>query len=327
MINTIFFVLISIIYFFLSQNIKNQKKYILLFLFISVSLFFRFLIPNERIPDFSTYTDVLYNNVSLPISIVDFYYEPYYLLLSKSLIRWISVPQLLNFYYFSLFSISLIFFSWLSFLNDISPWKKYLLFNLFYILFTFVLLRNGIAYMIFATYFYLLYKCKNVYFQITSFLFHLSSYIVLFFSLFISKKINYYIILVVLVLLASILFLYFNDSSFLYAKFYDYKANGYGYNYKAHNFIFVISLMIFCIVFFFFKDCLNNYFFFLMVILYVIFFCLNPVMGFRFSFYIYLYLLMNPKIRFTDKFEKYSQLLSIPFILLGIITLRLFLFV
>jgi hypothetical protein len=263
----------------------------------------------------------------LKIRFEDIVFEPYFLFLSKNLLSWFSILQVLKFYYFLLFFTGMSFFIWLAFSTDLSFWKKYFIFNLFYILFTFVLLRNGIAYVMLALFFY--YLSKNIHIKIlySSILFHITAFPVLLFSFFRTKKINYYIIPIGLFLISLFVFLFYSKYSMLYLKFKDFKKNSIAYNYLFHNIVFFLTLLIMFFYIRFHKHILNNYYFILLIFVYIILFYFNVVMGFRFSFYIILYLIMNVNLNFFPKFEKFFNRISILFIFLGILSLKLFLFV
>lgn len=326
-LNTLFFVVVFFSYYFLLINTASNKKYIFLFTFILFSLIIKISIPLSEVRDFYTYTRVLSNKGHMKVRFDDFVFEPYFLLISKILLSWFSILQVLKFYYSLLFVIGMSFFIWLAFSEQLTLWKKYFIFNLFYTLFAFVLLRNGIAYVLIALFFY--YLSRKIYLKLiyTSVLFHITAFPVLLFSFFRNKRINYYIIPIGLFLIALFAFLFYSKYSMFYLKFKDFKHNSIGYNYLVHNIVFILTLMISFLFFYFHKHILNNYYFVLLIFLYIILFYFNAVMGFRFSFYIILYLIMNVSLNFSPKIEKLLNKYSILFIFLGIMSVKLFLFV
>ena len=314
-------------YYFLLKNIDKKRKYFFLFLFIFFSLTIKLIIPLSEIRDFFTYTRVLSDKGHMKIRFVDILYEPYFLFLSKILLLWFSILQVLNFYYFLLFILSISFFIWLAFLKDISLWKKYFLFNLFFILFTFILLRNGIAYMMTAMFFYYLSKDRFMISFFSALFFHITTIPVLFLSVLRKKRLNYYIIPLGITLIFLFFYLFLNESSLLFLKYKDFKKNSVFYNYTVHNVVFFISISIFISYLIFYKNKLLNYFYVSLIFFYVILFYFNAVMGFRFSFYIFLYLFMNTKLIFSSKVDAVFNKYSILFIILGVLTLELFLLV
>jgi hypothetical protein len=320
------FLSIPIIYYFLSQNVSLRIKYGLLFFFILNSILLKLKIPLFEIRDYPTYAKVLSDKGYKHLVLLDIFYEPYLMLLSKFLLKILSISKLLEFYYFIMFFVSILFFSWLSFIKDIQPWKKAMLFNLFFTLFTFVLLRNSIACFILAFYFYLSSKSIKTYLLYSSIIFHISVFPIILFDFFKKRKLDYYIILVFVFLLICIVFLFFDHSSLLYSKFQDFKSRSHLYNYTFHNVVFFLTLLFILCLGFYFKNILNNYFYALIFITYLILYFFNPVIGFRFSFYIFLYLLMNTKLVFNSKTESILNRYSFLFILIGFLSFKLFLF-
>ena len=325
--DTILFLMVSVVFFMLLTAKSSQQKKLFLFFFISTTIFFKLYIPLGEIRDYFTYTRVLSDKGHMNIRFMDILFEPYFLLFSKVMLYWFSILQVLNFYYFILFILGVSFFSWLALIEDLSIWKKYFIFNLFFILLSFVLLRNGIAYMILAVFFYYLSKNRFSFLYFGSIVFHITTFPVVFLSFFRNKKINFYIVPIVIILILLFSYLFFNDSSIFYLKFKDFKKNSIGYNFPIHNLIFTLSFSCFILYFVFFKPILNNYYYILLIIIYVILYYFNSVMGFRFSFYIILYLIMNTKLLINSRLESILNRFSILFIFLGILTLKLFLFV
>jgi hypothetical protein len=322
----IIYLAIPTIYYFLSQNITLRIKYILLFIFIISSIVLKLKIPLSEIRDYPTYAKVMSDKGYKHLALLDIIYEPYLMLLSKFLLKILSISKLLELYYSIMFFVSILFFSWLAFVKDIQPWKRAILFNLFFTLFTFVLLRNSIACFILAFYFYLSSKSIKSYLLYSSIIFHISVFPIILFDFFKKRKLDYYIILVFVFILICILFLFFDHSSLLYSKFQDFKSRSHLYNYTFHNIVFFLTLLFFLCLWFYFKNILNNYFYTLIFITYLMLYFFNPVIGFRFSFYIFLYLLMNTKLFFNSKIESILNRYSFLFILVGFLSFKLFLF-
>ena len=321
------YIFILLLFYFLNKNYILNIRIILFIFFLLSSFLLNYLIINDQIRDYFTYTRVLTDKGYYQIVLKDLFYEPYFIMLSKFLLKYFTIPVVLNIYYTILYLTSTLFFSWLVFETKLSSWKKNILFNFFYILFSFVLIRNGLVYMIFALFFYQSSLNRKFYIQYASFFIHLTSIPILFLSLFKSKKINFYIIPIAVILLASTFFLFLDKSSILYLKYIDYKKNSVNYNYLIHYVIFFLTISLFIYLFFKFNLILSNYFFTLMVFIYITLFYFNAVMGFRFSFYIFLYLLMNTSIVFNKKTESILNRYSFLFILIGFLSFKLFLFV
>ena len=316
--------MVFLAYFMLLKSTSPNQKKILLFTFVFLSVFVKLHIPLIEIRDFFTYNRVLIDKGKMAIRIEDIIIEPYFLLLSKILLKWFSILEVLNIYYFILFILGIGFFSWLAFLDDLSVWKKYFILNLFFILFSFVLLRNGIAYIILACFFYYLSKNRFLIFCFSTIVFHITSFPVLFLSFFRNRKLNFYIIPIALIFVILFAYLFYDSSSIFYLKFKDFKKNSLGYNYPIHNLVFILTLSFFIIYLIYFKSILNNYYYILLIFIYLILFYFNSVMGFRFSFYIILYLLMNTRLVLNSRLENFLNRYSFLFIIIGILTLKLF---
>lgn len=313
-------------YYILLKSTSSKQAKIALILFLLLSVFVKSHLPLIAIRDFFTYNRVLIDKGKMGIRIEDVIFEPYFLLLSKMLLKWLSILQVLKIYYFILFMLAIAFFSWLAFLKDLSLWKKYLIFNLFFILFSFILLRNGIAYMMLAFFFYYLSKNRYFIFCFSAIIFHITSFPVLFLSFFRKKKLNLFILPLAIIFILLFAYLFYDSSSIFYLKFKDFKKNAAGYNYPIHTLVFIMTLSIFIGYFIYFKSLLNNYYYILLIFIYVILYYFNSVMGFRFSFYIILYLIMNTKLILNSRIENALNRYSFLFIIIGIITVKLFLY-
>jgi hypothetical protein len=324
---TLLFLVVFISYYFLLKNINNNRKYFYLLVFILFSIIIKLIIPLSELRDYFTYAKVLSDKGYKKILFADILFEPYFLFLSKILLSWFSISQVLKFYYFFLFMLSTSFFIWIAFIEEVSFWKKYFLFNIFFILFSFILLRNGIAYMMLALFFYYLSKDRFLLSFFSALFFHITTVPVLFLSLLREKKLNFYIIPLGVLIVFSFIYLFLNESSLFFLKYKDFKKNSSFYNYTAHYTVFFLSLSYFTFCLFFFKKTLFNYFYFLLIFIYAVLFYFNPVMGFRFSFYILLYLMLNTKLLFSSRLENILNSYSILFIVFGFLTFKLFLYI
>jgi len=320
------YILLFFVYFTLTSVKLRRTRLIFSAIFILLSLLLNQILDHELFRDYATYYRVLTDKGYKPVSFSDFIYEPYLMLISKLLLKYFSIGSVLFFYYLILFLLSTLFFCWIAFLEDISPWKKNIFFGLFHILFTFLLIRNGIALMILAVFFYLQSKSTKTYFQLSSLFFHLTTFPVLLFSIFNKKKITYFIIPIIIFITISLFFLLNDPASILNQKFRDFQKNSIYYNYPFHYSVFVLTISIFIFFWVYFKKILNNYFYVLMILLYVLLFYFNVVMGFRFSFYIFIFLLIDKNLHFSDPIEKYLNRYSLFMFVFSILSFRLFLF-
>jgi hypothetical protein len=326
-IDSILFLMVVVSYYFLLKVQAKNKKFLFLILFVFLSIVFKSLVPLVEIRDYFTYTRVLSDNGYKPIRLLDLLIEPYFKFISKNLLHWFSIPSVLEIYYYFLFVAGISFFTWLAFVKDITLWRKYLIFNLFFILFSFILLRNAIAYMIIALFFYYMSKGRFVYSFFSAVFFHITTIPVLLLSFFRNKKLNFYIVPIVVFIILLFFFIFYTESSFFYLKYKDFKKNSALYNYTIHNVVFYVSLSIFILYIYSFKNILLNYHYVLLLVIYIVLFYFNAVMGFRFSFYIFLYLLMNTQLSFISRLENLLNRYSFLFVLFGIITFRLFLYI
>lgn len=287
-----------LIYFLLTLKFNNKSKILLSFIFIFFSVLFKLNVEVSDMPDYDAYYDVI-GLIKPELSFKMLFAEPYYFQLVNYLYKYNSAEFSINFFYYLNFLFTLIFFIWIAFLRDINSWKKVLLYGLYYFLFAFVLLRNTPSYVLTGFLFYYLHQNKYIKITLLSFLGHLSSLPILIFSMFKNKigdnKLFIYILLY---------FFSFNlilNLPFLgvYEKFNMYQdVDEYGKS-IFHKIYFVFFICINIYLFFKNKIVVYNYTYVFIFMTYFFLQLASPIMGFRFSVYLIIYLLLNPKFSFN----------------------------
>ncbi|MGK0307860.1 MAG: hypothetical protein ACI8RP_000816 [Urechidicola sp.] len=180
--------------------------------------------------------------------------------------------------------------------------KKMLLFSFFYFLFTYVLLRNGIPYLLVFIFFYELNntegKLKKL---IVASFFHATAALIFLIKIIFEIKLWHLIVygLAILVLLAILAFNNVFVFDYIINKFRTYSE----VRYDRSVFHVVWMFFIFGIFLWSFIENIaqsTTLFFITLMIVYIVFNYLNPVMGYRLSLYILLFYLTlpvkNPKI-------------------------------
>jgi len=295
-------ILISILffnYYFLCQNhIKIQNKYTYVIFFILFSVFLRTIIPTKINKDYAGYFE-LYNFdnpdnlVSLLIS------EPYLYGLYNFFQLFTSNKQIVieSIYWFNFF-ISLYFYIWLAFRKDVYPWKKIVIFVFYYFLTSYVVLRNAPVYFIYAYFFYYSFRYVKYKKIFLTPLMHLSSVPLLILLLYNSKRYFKYlfsalvIIIPILITIVLPIIESVNEIKTPLDKV-DVYAEGMvevGIFHKAY-FCFITGILI--IGWLNIKEKIYHPLIITTFIIYYISFFINPVIGFRFSPYIILAILLN----------------------------------
>jgi len=294
--------LISILffnYYFLCQNhIKYENKVFYLILFIFLSIVLRLLIPTDINKDYIGYYELYnYNN---PENILSFLIsEPYLFIIYKFFELFTTNKRIIIecIYWFNLL-ISLYFYIWLAFRKDIELWKKVVIFVFYYFLTSYIVLRNAPVYFIYSYFFYYSFRAiqyRKIFF---SPFMHLSSAPFLLLLFYKSKNYFKYLFLA-LILFIPILFIVvlpIIDSieelqqSLNKVDAYTEGGSEVGVFHKIY-FCFITLLFIFSWLNI--KKKLFHPIIITTFIIYYISFFINPVIGFRFSPYIILVLLLN----------------------------------
>lgn len=296
-------------YFFL--NLRNNFFLKLLFsvLFVFSCTIIKFNVDITTVPDFAMYYgEIGSKQTQLTFNLL--FKEPYYYQFVNYLNKNHSAFSAIKVIYTFNFLLALAFFVWISFLDDISLWKKNVLFALFYYFFSYVLIRNTPAYVLIGILFYYIHKNKFIKISFLSFLAHISSLSILFFSLFKNKSVDRYLIIYLILyglILKLVLIVPFFD---IRERFENYYAISNNINWIAHigYFSFIIGLNVF--LFYKDKNVIYNYTYSFIFFTYIFLQFISPILGFRYSIYLILYLLLNPNFKLTEQLEKCFNMLS-----------------
>lgn len=279
-------------------SFDSKKSFFFVFFFVLSSFFVRLLVLPSLNNDY-----LLYYNFQIfhkPNSIFSFLLnEPYLYLVYVFFDFFLDSKEnvFLGMYWFN-YLISTIFFTWLVKRIDVEAWKKMVLFVCYYFIITFVVLRNGPAYILFALYFY--YSFRNEKFNwifLTPFM-HISSCLLLVVSFYKCK--NYYSILT-FVFLSIILIFLFGNTLLSHIEFFksilnkiDIYSKGIVYTGIMHKIFFTFIVFLIFIGFLVYKKKMLHPILMTTFFIYIISYCINPVVAFRFSPYVILALMLYP---------------------------------
>lgn len=291
-------ILVFISYYLSSLNsVRLKYKVVFIFGFLFFGTALRAIINPELNNDYYGYFDI--HNFETPENFLTFIFsEPYLLIVFKFFSLFSTNKQLifLEIYWFN-FIITNIFFLWLATRKDIVLWKKIMIFVFYYILFGFVLLRNGPVYMLFACFFYYSFRNRNyIKILITPFM-HMSA-MALIILLFHKKK--YYLKILFFVILGMIpIFIFFVMpvlSEVEAIKSSMSKVDSYSEELESvsifHKVGLLFTTIIVLIAIFVYRKKAINPIFITTILFYYITYLINPIMGFRFSPYLFLSILL-----------------------------------
>lgn len=305
-------ILIALLFTFISYYfaciffVNTKKKFFFTGVFIICSLIVRLIINVNLNNDYSLYYN--FDIFKKPSSVLNFFFnEPYLYAVYAFFTLFIDSKKdvFLALYWFN-FIINTFFFIWLLFREDIEAWKKMLLFVVHYFLFGFVLLRNGPSYILFALYFYYVFRERRFDWVLITPFMHITSSLML--VTYLHKSKNYFKVL----LLGTVAFfcLFFILKPFLsYIIEFDsilYKISVYS---QGMNGIGELHILFFLFIFFlvvmgslFYKNKMLHPILITTILFYWITFFINPIVAYRFSPYVIFALLLFPfeKIR-NDK--------------------------
>ena len=302
---------ITFLFFYLRCIHKNPvHKAFFIFAFIVFSFILRFSIDVSWGKDYMAYYHLY--RMEKPEKLLDYFTkEPYLYLLhtfcSNLLDTRKEVFQLM--FYFN-FIIVNSFFIWLIWAENVRTWKKMIFFSLYYLLFSYVLLRNGIPYVIFAYFIHQIYNDKKttklVY--LTPFM-HFSSTVPIVLIFHKSKKYFYYFT-IVFSLLVSVIFvgtlLNRPELELINSKFNAYSEK------QIFSIIYYIFFAVFMSATFVAYLFLRKRFFHPVIIttlaLYILVFFISPIAAFRYSPYLLTGLIF---IRVDDtKYKRFNNLMD-----------------
>ncbi|MDT9500129.1 EpsG family protein [Capnocytophaga canimorsus] len=299
------------------QQDKNNQ-FILLVFFILISLIMRVLVDVEINKDFFAYYNLY--NFQKPENWWEYFLkEPYlYLLYSFFYNFYDEKIEVFQAMYFFNYAALTFFFTWLMTLRDVVMWKKVLIFTMYYFLFSYTLIRNGIPYAIFGYFIYQIYRNKSTkLIYLTPFM-HISSSTLLLLIFHKHRKYMAYLLVVCIssLLIASVGSTILNRAEFILIAS---KINDYGFSQKQtgifHYIYFGFIVMLSIITWIFVKKRFWNPVITTTLLFYLIGFFINPVVGFRFSPYLIVGILfMNIDI---SKYKSLNGLLNIGSLILA----------
>lgn len=214
-------------------------------------------------------------------------------------------------YWFN-FLISTLFFIWLLYRKDVEMWKKMILFVFHYFIFSFVLLRNGPAYMLFAMYFYYAFRDKKFNWVLITPWMHISSCLLL--VTYFHKLKNYFKVVLFAGLFTGVFFLLMKPhlASIDAFKSIVSKIDIYSKGMPVVGFMHVLFFMFICSLiaagFLFYKKKMLHPILITTMLFYGITFFINPIVAHRFSPYLIFALLLFPFEAFKN--EKIVVLLN-----------------
>ena len=307
--------LLFCVYFLLGYVEDRNLKISNAILFIILSFVLKFSIDVTKTADYDNYLYLLALERS-DFSIKTLMAEPYFFQIGALLYKYYPKEQSLTFFYESSFMFSTIFFIWLGFLKNVSTFNKIVVFSLYYSFFAYIILRNAPAYMLSAVCFYYLHRNKYLKITALSFLAHLSSLAVIVFSIFKNKLGDKKLLLICLLYIIFFNMLIRIELFGIYEKFLIYtdgKDSGQSFFHQIYFYLFIfLNIYLFYVK----KDIIYNYTYLLLFVTYLILFNSNSIMGYRFSVFLVLYLLINPKLDYNENIRpKLLFLLPIFFVL------------
>ena len=293
-------------YYFLCKNYsKLGNKFIFGFFFIFISIILRLLIDPSSNKDYVGYFE-FYNLDDTPDLISFLVSEPYLYLLHKFFDIFFDKKSLILdcIYWFNLF-LCIYFFVWLAFRDDIELWKKIIIFVFYFFLISFVLLRNAPVYIIYFYFFY--YSFRAVKYKkiiITPFI-HLSALPLL--LLLFHKEKNYFKYLVIVIIIFSPLLIFqFLPSFESIAAFQSPLSRVDVYLEEmedislSHQIFFGFISSVLLLSWIFFRKQIFHPIVITTFLIYYFSYFINPVIGFRYSPYVILAILLN---NFESKYE------------------------
>lgn len=314
-----FYILITYLSYVLLLMVFHSKIRKLVFIptviFIICCLLLRLYVPIEKNADYGGYIGFMYDEYRFEFKSV--FSEPYFPLVLTSLFKatddW---KQAIYGIYFLNFIFSTVFYIWLAYRKDVKYWIKILFFGFSYTLLTYTVLRNSPAYFLFGFLMYYLLIGKKFWVGYAGFLTHVSALPALAATFLGFGRPTYKQLL--LILLGAAVF-----STLLSLPYFSHITNkldtytdpdvsekfGVSIFHKLY-FVMIIGLSI--VVYRYRKMAIYNNFYCAILLIYLILYILNPVMAFRFSYYIIIYLVVYP---FYEKI-KYDNVLNILFSIL-----------
>ena len=291
--------LLFCVYFLLGYFKDRNVKISYAILFVILSFVLKFSIDVTKTADYDSYLHIIAIDTSA-FSLKSLFTEPYFFQLGSWFLKYYSAEHSLAFFYEFSFIFSTIFFIWLAFLKNVSTFNKVVIFSLYYSFFAYIILRNAPAYMLSAVCFYYLHKNKYLKITVLSFLLHLSSLPTIIFSFLKNKSGDKKLIILCLLYALSFHMLVRIELFGIYEKFLVYaslKNPSQGIFHQMYFYFFIIFNIYLLFVK---KEIIYNYTYLLLFTTYIILNYTNSVMGYRFSVYLVLYLMINPNMIYNE---------------------------
>ena len=316
------FTFLTFLFYYLGSFDSANTSYKRLFVicFVIASFVLRYVIDPQWNNDYDLYFN--FKIFQEPKNILSIFIGEPYLYLEYACFNFFFNDKeivFLSMYWFT-FLISTFFFVWLLTRKDIEMWKKMFLFTCYYFFFAFVLLRNGPAYILFAYYLYYTFREKKFYWVVLTPLMHLSSWVLLI-TLFHKKK-NYFAFCALLVFLTVISFFFLfpvlsEKDTFDKIVF---KINAYSSGMAVigimHKLYFLLITTLVLIGSLLYKKKMLHPIIVTTLVFYYLGFFINPVVGFRFSPFVFLALFLFNFDDFNNgkvvKILNYSSILLLP---------------
>ncbi|CAI9679791.1 EpsG family protein [Elizabethkingia anophelis] len=304
-------ILIYLLYYLLCLVNKFKPLFILIaFFFVFFTLYFRFEVPYKYNADYWGY--YMLAKEKFEFSFMKIFSEPYFPIIYdffSSLFG--DFFKSLHAVYLFNYIICTIFFIWIAIKKDILFIFKIICFVLYYFLFTYTVVRNSIAYLLITIMLYKLLRNHKFLMGYFSFLFHASSLPIIAATFLKFKKPTPKILLYIIIgvgIFGALL----NTAVFFHVinKFDAYSGGGtIAINLTFHRLYFGGMCMFFLLMYYLDRNAIFNSFFLSLFLLYIILFFINPVMSFRYSVYLVLYLCVYPHKRL--KYQSFINFCSL----------------
>lgn len=288
----IIFSFVTFLFYYLAcfEYSNTKKKLLFIICFVICSLVLRNVIDPVLNNDFYLYYN--FKIFKKPTGFLSFLINEPYLYYVYAFFDFFSDDKGVVFsclYWFN-HIITTFFFVWMLKLKDVEVWKKMLLFSIFYFFFAFVLLRNGPVYLLFALYFYYVFRIIKFNYVLFAPFMHISAILML--IVYFHKLKNYYLYFFIICILLPICFLIFKPilqevNAFQVVLL---KANEYS---KLNNVAGIVDWLFFIFISFLmlagailYKKQIFHPFIITSAVFYYISYLINPVVAFRFSPYV-----------------------------------------
>ena len=278
------------------ENLTQKRGAIVCFVLFSI--FLRVLLKANLNNDYYLYYD--FHIFFILSSFLSFFINEPYLYSVYSFFNFFIPTKetvFLSMYWFN-FAISTSFFVWLLLRKDVEVYKKMIIFVCYYFVLTYVVLRNGPAYILFALYFYYSFRNKKFNWVLFTPLLHISSSLLL-----ITFFHNYKYYFRILIAISVFLILFVLMLSPFLATFEEFQTILFKINIYSkgmvtigimHKLFFAIMVLLYVLSFFYYKRKMLNPILVTTFLFYAITYFINPAVAFRFSPYFIFAMMLYP---------------------------------